>query len=312
MSSQSDISNRNNRYVILGFPRSGTTLLSRLLSSHPAISCPTETNVLNACGRFLAEEQRTEGPPIGVLSGMQFLDIDAEFIYQHLRNLFFAVHDKAANGKSVTVEKSGFDVFYIDEIEMMLAGHCKFISIVRNPFDVVASVKDLVDTLGVYLPELHRYICKTPDPYEAFAEAWADCNRRLLQLEMDNRPDFYRIRYEDLVGNTEHEMNQLAHFMNLDRYDSSSLKDAFSSRQPIGLGDWRIYESDQVQQDRVERWKGKIGRSSANRVRDRVEEVALALNYPLPRLPKIPNREKSVKQYSMAKTMLQSMNDQQP
>lgn len=310
MTDLNGIARKDKRYVVLGFPRSGTTLLGRLLSSHPNISCPTETNLLNACGRFLSEEVRTEGPPIGVLSGLEFLNIDPEFVYTQLRSLFFSVHDKAANGKEVTVEKSGFDVFYIDEIEKMLAGHCRFISIVRNPFDVVASVKDLVDTVGLYLPELHEYIQKIPDPYEAFAAAWTDCNTRLLQLEEDNKDDFHRVKYEDLINNTGHEMNALSQFMGVDSFSDNTLQNALAADSSIGLGDWRIYESNQIQKDRVDRWKGKIGKSSANRVCSRVEEVALALQYTLPRLPKTPGRDKTVKQYSMAKKMLQSMNDQ--
>lgn len=310
MKDVTDAHDKNKRYVVLGFPRSGTTLLGRLLSSHPSVSCPTETNVLNACGKFLSEESRAEGPPLGVLSGLEFLDIDPEFIYAQLRTLFFSVHDKVADGKQVTVEKSGFDVFYIDEIEKMLAGHCRFISIVRNPFDVVASVKDLVDTIGIYLPELHEYIRQNPDPFEAFATAWTDCNRRLLQLEEENQEDFYRIKYEDLINNTDQEMNALSHFMGLDPYPANTLQQALSGDSSVGLGDWRIYESNQIQQDRIDRWKSKIGKSSANRVRDRVEEIALALDYTVPRLPKTPRRDKTVKQYSMAKKMVQSLNDQ--
>ncbi len=310
MNESNAISSKDKRYVVLGFPRSGTTLLGRLLSSHPAVSCPPETNLLNACGRFLSEEARTEGPPIGVLSGLEFLDVDPDFVYAQLRSLFFSVHDKVADGRAVTVEKSGFDVFYIDEIEKMLAGHCRFISIVRNPFDVVASVKDLVDTLGLYLPELHEYIRITPDPFEAFAIAWSDCNRRLLQLEKAHEADFIRLRYEDLVSNTESEMNTLVEFMGLDPYDPNTLQNALGADSAIGLGDWRIYESNQIQQDRVNRWKTKIGKASANRVRDQIEAVALALHYELPRLPKTPGRDKTVKQYSMAKRMQQSMNDQ--
>ena len=38
--------------VVLGVPRSGTTLLRRLLQAHPHIACPPETNLLSAASRF--------------------------------------------------------------------------------------------------------------------------------------------------------------------------------------------------------------------------------------------------------------------
>ena len=46
--------------VLLGFPRSGTTLLSRLLDAHPEISCPPETHLLSAASRFLSEQTEVE------------------------------------------------------------------------------------------------------------------------------------------------------------------------------------------------------------------------------------------------------------
>ena len=61
--------------VILGMPRSGTTLLRRLLDVHPAICCPPETNLLGAAARFLREETFAGGMAIGVLSGLSFAGI---------------------------------------------------------------------------------------------------------------------------------------------------------------------------------------------------------------------------------------------
>ena len=43
--------------IVLGAPRSGTTLTQRLLAAHPQIACPPETYLLRACSRFLHEEK---------------------------------------------------------------------------------------------------------------------------------------------------------------------------------------------------------------------------------------------------------------
>ena len=42
--------------IILGCPRSGTTLLRRLLDSHPDLSCPGETFLFRGAARFLKED----------------------------------------------------------------------------------------------------------------------------------------------------------------------------------------------------------------------------------------------------------------
>ena len=47
--------------VIIGTPRSGTTLLRRILDAHPAIACPPETYLLSGAARFLHEESFAQG-----------------------------------------------------------------------------------------------------------------------------------------------------------------------------------------------------------------------------------------------------------
>jgi|GEM_PF-2813111 len=293
----------NNKFVILGFPRSGTTLLSRLLSTHQDISCPPETNILGACGRFLREENTVEGPPIGVLSALEFIGIDQDEILDRLREMFFFTHEKAANGKSIWVEKSGFDVFHIDQIETLLAGHCKFISIVRHPFDVAASVKDLTDTMGIVPPELQKYTNQIPSHFEAYGQAWADCNERIIKFGEQHPDDFIQIRYEDLVSSPLDTINLLAMFMSATPFTEQTLSTAFEADNHIGLGDWRIYETTQVDGSRTDRWKKSIGPSAANRLLPRVQNLIEKFGYNTPELPKIPRRADAVKRYSLAKKM---------
>jgi hypothetical protein len=57
---------RHEGILLLGSPRSGTTLLRRLVDAHPNIACPGETNVFSSCGRFLRSERIAEGVRIGV------------------------------------------------------------------------------------------------------------------------------------------------------------------------------------------------------------------------------------------------------
>jgi len=254
---------QNGRYAVLGFPRSGTTLLGKLLGAHPQISCPPETNILNSCGRFLREESRTEGPPIGVLSGLELADIDPDIALDALRQLFFTIQDKSANRATVKVEKSGFDIFYIDEIELLLKEHCRFICLTRNPFDVVVSVKELMDTIGIVLPEFQVYAQTIPNQHEAFAQAWVDCTERMVKFIAANPENCFSLKYEDLVAEPLQSMQKITDFMGLEEYQGKDLENAFNADSQIGLGDWKIYESDKVENDRTDRWRKILGRNSS-------------------------------------------------
>src|SRR5262245_115225 len=123
------------RFLILGFPRSGTTLLSQLLDAHPDISCPPETNLFSAAGRFLAEQTAVEGPPIGVLTGLGFVDIPPEDVFEPLRRMLFGFHERIAGDAPMWVEKTATDIFHIEELEPLLVGHARFIVLVRHPLD---------------------------------------------------------------------------------------------------------------------------------------------------------------------------------
>ena len=73
--------------VVLGTPRSGTTLLRRLLDAHPNIACPPETYVLSGAARFLHEETFAQGLKIGTLS-LQL--VDTERLHRALNSAAFA------------------------------------------------------------------------------------------------------------------------------------------------------------------------------------------------------------------------------
>jgi len=52
--------------IVIGCPRSGTTLLRRLLDAHPNIAAPGETYLFTACARFLRSERAVDGMDVGV------------------------------------------------------------------------------------------------------------------------------------------------------------------------------------------------------------------------------------------------------
>ena len=86
-------------FLLIGPPRSGTTLLRRILDAHPRIASPPETYLLSAAARFLHEERFAHGLRIGVLSGLAFAGFDEAEVLARLRALVLGFLDDHARAR---------------------------------------------------------------------------------------------------------------------------------------------------------------------------------------------------------------------
>ena len=189
--------------VILGTPRSGTTLLRRILGAHPNIAAMGESNLLGACARFLDSERIAEDVEIGVLAGLGQAGFPRDEVLSRLRDFAFAFHrDHAARlGKPRWAEKTAFDAFHVAGIEALCGEHAYFLCVVRHGLDVACSLQELSEKNGGYLRELHDYVRQQPRPLEAFAHAWVDMTRAIRAFAARHRRNALLLRYEDLVAN---------------------------------------------------------------------------------------------------------------
>jgi protein-tyrosine sulfotransferase len=243
--------------VILGMPRSGTTLLRRLLDAHPAICCPPETNVLSAAARFLREEPSAGGVAIGVLSGLSFAGIAEEVVVARLRELVFGLLRDICrqSGKKHWAEKTAFNIFHLDQIEQLCGGSCRFLCLVRHPLDVVCSIKELTDKMGTYVAELHGYIRQYPAPLEAFAHAWVEMHARLRRFVSDHPDGCLMLTYEDLVHHPAEELQRVFDFLGEPADVPAILSQALHGTEAVGLGDWKTYERRAIHTESVGRWQ---------------------------------------------------------
>jgi hypothetical protein len=246
---------RDRGLIVLGIPRSGTTLLRRLLDGHPSLSCPGETCLLTGCARFIQSEMMPNGIRIGVLQGLAHLNITPEHVLERLRNMFFEVHvaHSASQGKTHWAEKSALDVFYIEQIEQLIGERVKFVVLLRHGLDVAASLVELSEKVGGYYRELHQYISKCQYPIEAFVRMWSDRTTALLDFA-ERRPSQVRVvRYEDLVQDTENIMNGIFQFIGISEQVNLAER-VLSGQNSIGIGDWKAFQCASVRTDSVGRW----------------------------------------------------------
>lgn len=265
--------------IVLGVPRSGTTLLRRLLDSHASVSCPSETNVFTACGRFLRQEYIAEGVPVGVLSGLAFAGIPEEETLGLLRELAFQFFRDIARkqGKSVWVSKTPDDVFYVDEIEKLCGSRTRFVYLIRHGLDVACSLQDLCQTNGVYLTEVYQYIRRFPAPLTAFSHLWADVTRRINRFVADHSDNSLCVRYEDLVSQPRRTMSEVFQFLQVEATDWD-LDGALANKDHVGLGDWKAYERQHVDTSSVGRWR-RLSKHTASQLAPIVNPVLTQCGY---------------------------------
>jgi len=286
--------------VILGMPRSGTTLLRRLLDAHPAICCPPETNVLSAAARFLREESFAGGVSVGVLSGLSFAGIDEQVVVARLRQLVFGLLQDICrqSRKKRWAEKTAFNIFYLDQIEQLCLGPCRFLCLVRHPLDVVCSIKELTDKMEMYVAELHRYIRQYPAPLEAFAHAWVDMHARLRRFVSDHPDDCLLLKYEYLVHNPVAALQHIFAFLGEPADVSAVLAQALHEAEGIGLGDWKTYERRAIDTASVGRWRHLAPSTLHRLVNILAAEMELA-GYPPIAAASPPQAEGARRQYEL-------------
>jgi hypothetical protein len=249
--------------VVVGAPRSGTTLVRRLLNAHPAIACPPETNLFGACSRFLHEDSFGDGLSVGVVPGLSFSGYDEEQVLGRLRELAFGFLREIAenDGKKFWAEKTAFDSFHIDGIQRVCGDRVRYLCIYRHGLDVICSLRELCDKMESYVDELHSYIRLYPRPLEAFAHAWVDVTRRMRQLVNQGPQLCQEVRYEDLVADPARELSRIFTALDLPTDVDKLLKRAFEAQDRPGLGDWKTYQLGKITGQSIGRWNSIKGES---------------------------------------------------
>lgn len=193
--------------VIGGMARSGTNLTRRIIGSHSQIAIPpAEFQFLKKYHQHKSIEQ--------ILSNRRLADWKVDFsdLYPlEPREIYIKALQRYAlqAGKSIAGEKSPFNEFYLDTIESWLADFdFKFVLMVRNPLDVLASYKhkpfgDDLDTdddswVPAFVKNWHRSVCLG------------------LAKSYIHPEHYFVLRYEDLTRDTTKKTEELCAFLGVE------------------------------------------------------------------------------------------------
>lgn len=186
--------------VIGGCGSSGTTLLRQMLNRHPAIFCGPESNVFLARQMSPAEMSRKFGFDAAEIKAWRQ---DSRFQAEFIDKFQAACLDRS--GKSHWIDKTPENVRRLAFIGKHFP-HAKFVHVIRDGRDTACSLR-------------HRSWLKlndrtSPDALRRCAAYWVE--RVSAGLKMRGRPNYYEVRYEDLVFDPENTLRGLLHFIGVE------------------------------------------------------------------------------------------------
>lgn len=182
---------------LIGFPRSGTTLMEQILDSHPALQSMEERGaVAHMVNRFLSMAGDREDA-LAKLDPEEIADLQQSYFEEVARNI-----ELQAN--THLVDKMPLNTVGVPVIWRVFP-QAKFILAIRHPCDACLSC--LMQNFAVNEGMASFFsLADTVRTYAAVMGAWQKYVG-LLPL------DYHRIRYEDLIGDVEGETRKLLEFL---------------------------------------------------------------------------------------------------
>ncbi len=204
------IENYKNKKIIfiVGFQRSGTSWLQKMLGGHPNIGTSQESHVfshflghaIRTWDFVLENEVRQVGLP-AYLTCQEFDDL--------LRFNFYCIlsaSDEFINN-DFFVEKTPDHVFSIPYI-LRLFPNAKIIALTRNPYDVVESLVAASSSWGAHWAPKNTLIG---------ARHWNKYAKSLIkQLDLLDDEKILRVKYEELYEDTYSGLEKILSFLNVE------------------------------------------------------------------------------------------------
>ena len=213
-------------FFIVGSVLSGTTLLRNILRQHPNLICPEETHVFRWGKPFGTEEFNDLYNHADTLklhrsmdnvSDEQFAEVldqsmdRKSFMLNYMQAFNTVQNNKLQNQESLRwFDKSPQNVYGMVLIKAYFP-EAKFIHIVRNPLNVIASIKRGHPDLSGNIIGSINYWKEAILIINTLKKVWAD--------------DIHEFKYEDLCNNPQTELNKLMAFVNDEQVSLDSVID---------------------------------------------------------------------------------------
>ncbi len=184
---------------IVGTHRSGTSLLRRIIDSHPHIACPPETYFLKHYSAMLDDPNTFQG-----LAAMGFDEDQALIGMRHVMG-YFHEHYRLAQGKVRWADKTPQYVYCLPLLKRVFHPGAQFVFIFRHPMDVAFSLWKRKWQLS----DAGRPMSSVAD----FCEFVRTSVDHQLHFLSGNPSSTYTMFYDRLVDDPEPELRALCSFL---------------------------------------------------------------------------------------------------
>ncbi|PXV57359.1 Tetratricopeptide repeat-containing protein [Dyella jiangningensis] len=196
---------RDSPIFVVGFPRSGTTLLEQVLDAHPGLQSMDENPFFNRLAGILGNHDRRILDDLSVLR---------QFDTDELRKRYHAMVDERIrrNWDARLVDKNPLNMHWLPMMHRLFP-EAKFILAVRHPCDVL---------LSCYMHSFRSSaLAAACSNLERLAHAYVETMQCWLDEVEILRPSVMVSRYEDLVDDFPQQVSRIADFLELE--DTSAM-----------------------------------------------------------------------------------------
>lgn len=190
---------------VVGFPRSGTTLLEQMLDAHPRLQSMDERPFFNILAGQLERSTNLEIPRD--IASLRQRDCD------ELRKgyLILACEKVPRRWNARLVDKNPLNMLWLPMIHRMFP-HAKFVLALRHPCDAI---------LSCYMQNFRAAVLAVAsETLERLARAYVAAMQNWLYHVEVFHPDVLVSRYEDLVADPHRQAREIASFLEIDDADA--------------------------------------------------------------------------------------------